>query len=146
MSNQEKSVEILSELLTSIKQRGYKKTLQALKVKGVNTPNSQSLPSFHSFVINNVCEVFDITTEELLTRRYVRGKQKYAIGFCVYYIYQDISIGEMQKSIFVNKNKTLLSKYRQIIIDLKDAHKSDQSLIDIKKTLDKRISSYMNKN
>jgi hypothetical protein len=39
----------------------------------------------------------------------------------------------------------LLSKYRQIILDLKKSHKADEKFITIKEKLDKKIQNFKKK-
>ena len=137
---QEETIEILEHLLKSIKVRGLKKTLCLVYVEGEGAVAGHD--NFTRFVLEVVSEVFGITIDELLNSRYIRGDIKYAIGFCVYYLYQEKTLGEISKKIFVNKNKTLLSKYRQMVCDLNAAHTSDAKYITIMKELDETIEYY----
>jgi hypothetical protein len=137
---QEETIEILEHLLKSIKVRGLKKTLSLVYVEGEGAVAGHD--NFTRFVLEVVSEVFGITIDELLNSRYIRGDIKYAIGFCVYYLYQEKTLGEISKKIFVNKNKTLLSKYRQMVCDLNAAHTSDAKYIAIMKELDETIEYY----
>jgi hypothetical protein len=137
---QEETIEILEHLLKSIKVRGLKKTLSLVYVEGEGAVAGHD--NYTRFVLEVVSEVFGITIDELLNSRYIRGDIKYAIGFCVYYLYQEKTLGEISKKIFVNKNKTLLSKYRQMVCDLNAAHTSDAKYIAIMKELDETIEYY----
>lgn len=142
--NQDETTEMLHELLRSIKIRGFRKTLNLLK-------NNQRKPveivePLDIFIINAVCDVFNVTQDELLNGKYLRGENKYAIGMCVYYLYENKSLGEIHKRIFINKNKTLLSKYRQLIFDLKPSYKEDVKILAIKTELEKRIENYKKEN
>jgi hypothetical protein len=137
---QEETIEILEHLLKSIKVRGLKKTLSLVYVEGEGAVAGHD--NYTRFVLEVVSEVFGITIDELLNSRYIRGDIKYAIGFCVYYMYQEKTLGEISKKIFVNKNKTLLSKYRQMVCDLNAAHTSDAKYIAIMKELDETIEYY----
>jgi hypothetical protein len=137
---QEETIEILEHLLKSIKVRGLKKTLSLVYVEGEGAVAGHD--NYTRFVLEVVSEVFSITIDELLNSRYIRGDIKYAIGFCVYYLYQEKTLGEISKKIFVNKNKTLLSKYRQMVCDLNAAHTSDAKYIAIMKELDETIEYY----
>lgn len=143
MSNEE-TIEILEELLNSVKARGFRKTLNVLKTEKQNTIHLNS--PYEKFVVETIAETFNLTINSLLFSRYVRGENKYAIGFCVYYLYDSMTLGEIHKKVFKNKNKTLLSKYRQIIYDLNKAHKTDHKYIDIKEILDQKIENYKKNN
>ena len=68
---------------------------------------------------------------------------KYAIGFSVYYLYQEKTLGYIGKNIFKDKNLTLLSRYRQMIFDLT---KKDLPYFDMKDKLDKKIENFKLKN
>jgi hypothetical protein len=57
-----------------------------------------------------------------------------------------MTLGEVHKKVFKNKNKTLLSKYRQIIFDLNKAHKTDHKYIEIKSELDNKIENFKQNN
>lgn len=139
---QDETIEVLDHLLKSIKVRGLKKTLSLIYVEGENSVGGYD--NFTRFVLEVVSEVFGITMDELMNSRYIRGDIKYAIGFCVYYLYQEKTLGEISKKVFINKNKTLLSKYRQMICDLNAAHTSDAKYVAIMKELDETIDYYKN--
>lgn len=138
--NQEETIEILNELLKSIKSRGFRKTINVLKTQ--NQKEVELTDPFDVFVIESVCSCFNITKDNLLYSKYMRGENKYAIGLCVYYMYENKSLGEIHKKIFINKNKTLLSKYRQIIYDLDPNHVEDQKILAIKKDIDTLINKF----
>jgi len=138
--NQEETVEILQELLKSIRIRGFKKTLNLLK-----TEQQQDVPisePFDKFVIETICEAFNTSEDDLINSKYLRGDNKYAIGLCVHYIYEVKSLGDIHKKVFRNKNKTLLSKYRQIILDLNPSHSEDKKILAIKIETDKKIEKF----
>jgi|688.fasta_scaffold01175_49 hypothetical protein len=138
--NQEETVEILNELLTSIRIRGFRKTINILKTeKKISVPLTDP---FEIFIIDTICESFNIKQDDLIYSKYMRGDNKYAIGLCVYYLYEKKSLGDIHKSVFKSKNKTLLSKYRQIILDLKEVHSEDKKILEIKKEIDKAIETY----
>jgi hypothetical protein len=142
MNNQE-TIEIIEELLNSIKTLGYKKTLNLLKVQKKKEVND--IDDFDTFVLDTIVKEFEITLDDLLYGRYIRGEVKYAIGFVVFYLYEKKTLGQIHKNIFKFKNKTLLSKYRQIILDLKKSHKADEKFITIKEKLDKKIQNFKKK-
>lgn len=139
---QDETIEVLDHLLKSIKVRGLKKTLSLIYVEGENSVGGYD--NYTRFVLELVAEIFNIPMEEMMNSRYVRGDIKYAIGFCVYYLYQEKTLGEISKKVFINKNKTLLSKYRQMICDLNAAHVSDAKYVAIMKELDETIDYYKN--
>lgn len=143
--NQEETIQIIEDLLDSIKNRGFKKTSQLLRVEQTIDLEPQ-LQEFDKFVIENVSKSFNIKFEELFYGRYKRGDYKYAIGFCVYYLYNIRTLGDIQKKIFKNKNKSLLSKYRRDVMELKDNNLQEEKYIKIKKVLDKKIKNFQNQN
>lgn len=138
--NQQNDIEILEELLSSVKNKGYKKTLNLLK--GFNEVQIDIIDPYDTFVIDLICNKFSITTDELVLDRYVRGDRKYAIGFAVYYLYQERTLGYICKHIFKNKNKALLGRYRQLIFDL---NKKDLPYFELKENLDKEVESFKTK-
>ena len=140
---QEETIQILEELLTSVKIRGYKKTLNVLKTE--TNKKIENLDEFDSFVIGVVSDELKIPVKDLLFSRYTRGDNKYAIGFCVYYLNERKPMGEIHKKIFVNKNKSLLTRYRQIIYNLNKSHKTDIKFLEIKNNLDSKIGKYKQK-
>ena len=135
--NQEETIEIVEELLKSIKTRGLKKTLTLLKVETNNT-------IVNPFVVNILEEIskeFNVLIDDMINGRYIRGDYKFAIGFSVYYLYQKMTLGEIHKNVFRNKTKTLLSKYRQMILDLDKSERVNKKYIDIKLQLDQKLES-----
>jgi hypothetical protein len=142
--SQEETIEILEELLNSVKSRGYKKTLTVLKTERLKKANLTT--PFEQFVVKSVADAFEITEDDLIFSRYIRGENKYAIGFCVYYLYDNASLGEIHKKIFKHKNKTLLSKYRQIVFDMRATNVVDKKFISIKTELDKKIENFKKNN
>lgn len=142
--SQEETTQILSELLKSIKTRGFRKTLNLLKTNRKVRP--EITDKFDLFLIKSVASAFDISEDELLEGKYIRGENKYAIGMCVYFMYENKSLGEIHKRIFVNKNKTLLSKYRQLIFDLRTNSKEDKRFLEIRTELENKIENYKKDN
>jgi hypothetical protein len=137
--SQEETIDILEQLLRSVKVRGLKKTLNIIKVDHDNS--SLILDEKVNYILDCVSKAFSISQNEIFNSRYVRGDIKYAIGFSVYYLYQEKTLGEIAKTVFKNKNKTLLSKYRQMICDLNELHISDAKYLKIKKELDSLIEN-----
>ena len=132
---------LLKELVSLVENKGYAKTLNILKdnnTKGyeVNDPND-------FLILEMVSKTFGISVDEIIKSRYSRGDMKYAIGFCVYYMYQGKSLGEIQKKVFKDRNKGLLFRYRQMIIELT---KKDLPYFDIKQTLDKEFENFKKTN
>jgi hypothetical protein len=89
---------------------------------------------------------FDITTDELLFGRYIRGEIKYAVGFAIYFLYENKTLGHIHKNIFKFKNKTLLSKYRQMIFDLNKSYKADEKFLSMKNVFETKIENYKKNN
>lgn len=138
--SQEETIQILEELLNSVKVRGYKKTLNSLKTE--THKKIEILDEFDAHVLKCVSSVFNIPTDDLLFSRYTRGDNKYAIGFCVYYLNERKAMGEIHKKLFVNKNKSLLTMYRQLIYNLNKSHKADSRFIELKNQLDQQILNF----
>lgn len=139
--NQNNELILLEELLSIVKNKGYAKTINILKKN--NSSVFELNNDYDKFVVNIVSETFEIESHDLLQSRYSRGSMKYAIGFCVYYLYQNKTLGYIGKNIFKDKNLTLLSRYRQMIFDL---NKKDLPYYEIKEDLDKKIENFKLKN
>lgn len=139
--NQQNEIILLEELLSIVKNKGYTKTLNILKKN--NSSIFEIENSYDKFVISLIADTFDMDSNELLQSRYSRGNMKYAIGFSVYYLYQEKTLGYIGKNIFKDKNLTLLSRYRQMIFDLT---KKDLPYFDMKDKLDKKIENFKLKN
>lgn len=139
--NQQNEIVLLEELMSLVKNKGYTKTINILKKN--NSTVFELDNEYDKFVVNLVSETFEIETHDLLQSRYSRGNMKYAIGFCVYYLYQNKTLGYIGKNIFKDKNLTLLSRYRQMIFDLT---KKDLPYYEIKEDLDKKIENFKLKN
>ena len=92
-------------------------------------------------IVLEVTKAFNISKEDLFYSRYERGELKYAIGFCVYYLYKYKTLGEIFKTIFKNKNKSQLSKYRQLIVELNPKIEQDKKYITLLEVLDQKIEN-----
>jgi len=139
--NQQNEIVLLEELLSLVKNKGYTKAINILKKNNSSIFNLDN--EYDKFVVQIIAETFELSTTDLLQSRYARGNMKYAIGFCVYYLYQNKTLGYIGKNIFKDKNLTLLSRYRQLIFDLT---KKDLPHFEIKEELDKKIENYKLKN
>lgn len=139
--NQQNEIILLEELISIVKNKGYTKTLNILKKN--NSSIFEIENSYDKFVISLIADTFELDSNELLQSRYSRGNMKYAIGFSVYYLYQEKTLGYIGKNIFKDKNLTLLSRYRQMIFDLT---KKDLPYFDMKDKLDKKIENFKLKN
>jgi hypothetical protein len=133
---EDQTLQLLDVLETHIKQNGIKKTISILSKK-----DSQNFfeDDYTNLVLKSICEEFSYNLDELIYSRYLRGDYKIAVGFCVYYLYQKISLGDISKHIFKNKHKTLLSRYKSLIENLNTKYKSDLPYIKIKDNLNKII-------
>lgn len=143
MNNQD-TIEILEELLNSVKTLGFRKTLNVLKIK--KRKDSVEMDEYDKFIMDMVIKDFDITIDELLFGRYIRGEIKYAVGFSIYFLYEKKTLGQIHKNIFKFKNKTLLSKYRQMILDLNKSSKVDEKFLLMKKEFETKIENYKKNN
>lgn len=143
MNNQD-TIEILEELLNSVKTLGFRKTLNILKIK--KRKGSVEMDDYDKFILDMIVKDFDITNDELLFGRYIRGEIKYAVGFAIYFLYENKTLGQIHKNIFKFKNKTLLSKYRQMIFDLNKSYKADEKFLEMKKTFETKIENYKKNN
>lgn len=132
------SPHVLDAISKYIKRFGVKRTLKHLSLENKNSKKLFE-EDYVNDVLTSVCESFSINIEDLLHSKYIRGDQKYAIGFCVHYLYPEKSLREICESVFINRNKTILSKYKNIIEHLNSKHKSDQKYLKIKEALDKKL-------
>jgi len=139
--NQEDTIELLEELLQSIRLRGYKKTIGLLKTDAAS--EDMELDPYQKKVLELVAVEFGMSWMDIVMGRYIRGENKYAVGFCVHYLYAQYTLGEIHKNIFKNKTKTLLSKYRNMILELNKNEKVSEikKIIEIKERLDSKIEN-----
>lgn len=136
------SLELFQTLANSVKKIGVEGTLKILRSKSKQVMIEDELVLK---VVEVVAEEFAIDLDELVYEKYIRGDNKYAIGFCLHYLYEDYSIGELQKKgLFKYKDKSVLSRYRQLVDKLDDKHKTDMPYLKIKDKLDKRIEEIKN--
>lgn len=134
---QSENINLLQKVLESVSRRGYKKTLDLLSFKVED--NIVLRKAKDKLIIAEVIKAFNISKDDLFLSRYERGELKYAIGFCVYYLYKYKTLGEIFKTIFKNKNKAQLSKYRQLIVELNPKVEQDKKYIILLETLNKII-------
>jgi hypothetical protein len=141
--NEESNIEILQHLLDSVRVRGYEETNEMLKV---DKPKEKlpHLNEYDKYVVAQVSKAFKLEPEDLFFGRYRRGAHKYALGLCVHLLYETRTLGEIQKKIFTTKNKSLLSKYRNDVLELNQKiypqyHAKIQALI-------KKIKKYKTSN
>lgn len=139
--NEEEIIEIFETLVDSVKTRGLDKTKQLLYVEKPKDFKPQ-LNDYERYVIDTVVKAFKIDVEDLFYGRYRRGNYKYAIGCCVHFLYEIQTLGEIQKKIFKNKNKSLLSKYRNDVLDLNE--KTNPEYYSKIQALAKKIKKYKN--
>ena len=136
---QEEVLELLGELTRNVEQNGYKKTLNLLKSQ---TKKPLTKPEgLTKEIIDVVLSHFSMTFEKLISVRYNRGDNKYIIGFCVFYLYGPMSLGSIHRDIFPTVSKSLLSRYKQLIMELNPKFDSDKKYCQVKDVLDKQIRS-----
>ena len=104
---QEENINLLQKVLDSVSKRGYKKTLDLLSFKIED--NIVLRKAKDKLIVLEVTKAFNISKEDLFYSRYERGELKYAIGFCLHYLYKYKTLGEIYKTIFKNKRKDLKS-------------------------------------
>jgi hypothetical protein len=134
---QNENIDLLQKVLESVSRRGYKKTLDLLSFK--IDDNVVLRKTKDKLIIAQVIKAFNISKDDLFLSRYERGELKYAIGFCVYYLYKYKTLGEIYKTIFKNKNKAQLSKYRQLIVELNPKIEQDKKYITLLESLNEII-------
>lgn len=137
----EETVEIIEELLKSVKTRGLKKTLGLLKTSG-NTQADLNDP-FDSFVVNEILQEFNMTYDELFFSRYIRGERKYVLGLCVHFLYNKRTLGEIRRSIVPTKTKQLLGRYRQIVLELDGKNPQHAKYVQFMAEMDKKIEKFL---
>ena len=125
------ALDVLNSLTAYIKQNGVEAAIAHL-----NTAPKELTDNYPKRVLHEVAYAFGMTTDTLLNAKYIRGDQKYAIGFCVHYLYPSLSITEISKSIFPQRDKAVLSRYKSVIEKLNPKHKSDKDYLKIKQDLD----------
>lgn len=138
--NREESLEVLYVLTKSLEVRGLTRTIKLLKTDSHD--DTTTISRYEKFVLKEVSSEFGIDSHELIHSKYLRANNKYALGLCVHYLYDDKSLGEIQKNIFKNRTKTLLSKYRRLIFDLRPNDPQEKKILAIKAKIDKKIQNY----
>lgn len=133
----DQTLDLLTVLQSHVKQNGIKKTIGILSEKDTSYTHYDE---FTKTVLSSVCEEFSYNIDELLYSRYLRGDYKIAVGFCVHYLYDKMSLGDISNHVFKNKHKTLLSRYKALIDNLNPKYKSDLPYIKIKDNLNKIIN------
>ena len=137
------TVDLVENLLESLRIRGFKKTSQILSVYGEESILEKDI--FVSFVVENVCKLTNVEMSQLIHGKYNRGEHKFAIGLCVYYLYDSYSLSEINRRLFVTKSKNLLSRYKAIVYNLNARFKADEGRIKIKKQMDEIVKKYNKK-
>lgn len=129
------SVELLQTLMNTVKKNGVQETIKLLRSK---IQPSEIDDKNITKVINAVCDEFSIDIDDLRFERYQRGDFKYAVGFCIYYLYGDYTMAKIINSgVFQYKHRSVLTKYRLLIEKLNSKYKNDIPYIKIKARLDK---------
>jgi hypothetical protein len=134
------SFEVFQAFLNILKKKGANETLKILNDKYDNDFGIKD--TYILNVLNLVCCEMAINLYDLLYEKHKKGDNKYAIGFCVYYLHKIYSYGEMKKhGVFVHKDTSLLSKYKSVIDNLNRNYKSDKQYIELKDKLDIEINN-----
>jgi hypothetical protein len=125
----------LETFVSYFKKNGYDKTMAALTIEDGKVTSFDD--PYINLVLNSVSEAFGMEVESLLYAKYARGDNKFAVGFCVYYLYKNMSIRDISDTIFISRHKTNISKYKILIESLNPKYKSDIPYLKIKDKLDK---------
>ena len=125
----------LETFVSYLKKNGYDKTMAALTIEDGKVASFDD--PYINLVLNSVSQAFGMEVESLLYAKYARGDNKFAVGFCVYYLYKYMSIRDISDNIFVSRHKTNISKYKILIESLNHKYKSDTPYLKIKDKLDK---------
>lgn len=134
------SFEVFQVFLKILKKNGVSETLKILNEKYDNDFGIKN--KYILNVLNLVCNEMSISLHDLLYEKHQKGDNKYAIGFCVFYLHKNYSYGELKKNgVFIHKHTSLLSKYKSIIENLNRNYKSDKQYIELKDKLDIQIQN-----
>jgi hypothetical protein len=137
MNNIDDSTRLIDALSLHIKTNGVEKTIKLLNYIG-STKNWLE-DDYTNLVLDSVSEALSISVDEFVNSRYLRGENKIAIGFCIYYLYEKMTLGEINRCIFKSKDKSLLSKYKTLIENLNPKYTTDVKYLKIKSILDKKL-------
>lgn len=134
------SFEVFQAFLNILKKNGSNGTLKILNEKYESDFGIKD--EYILNVLTLVCNEMSMSLHDLLYEKHKKGDNKYAIGFCVYYLHQNYSYGELKKNgVFIHKDTSLLSKYKSIIDNLNRNYKSDKLYIELKDRLDIQIKT-----
>jgi hypothetical protein len=128
--NNEETITLFEHLLKSLQTRGFKKTLKLIYVENEKSLDIEN--EHHKHIILSICKLFQVTYEQIKYGRYDRGEN----------LYPYISLNEMHKKYFIGRNKTLLSRYRQLIIDLNPKSQYDKFYLDKKEEIEKELGKF----
>lgn len=137
----EETVDILEEVLNSIRTNGVKRTLDLLKSSNSRKAVDITDP-LDNYIVGEILSRFDMTYDQLFFSRYIRGENKFVIGMCVYYLYRHRTMAYIKKKILPSKSKQLLGQYRKMIMDLKPSTPEHAKYVKIKAELDTAIEQY----
>jgi hypothetical protein len=135
--SQEIPLELFQTFINIFKKNGAEGTMKILN-KGKKDIEIED--SYVQSVLEVVASEFSMDLNDILYDKYVRGENKYAIGFCIYYLYKDYSMNDLRKlGVFENKDFSVLSRYRQLIENLNSKYEGDTLYIKTMSKLDKKI-------
>jgi hypothetical protein len=136
MNVEETSVEVFQAFINILKKNGIKKTMKIL-----NKADTIEIKDIYvSKVLNIVADEFSLNLKDILFEKYKRGENRYAVGFCLYYLYEDYSMNDLRKlGVFKDKDFSVLSRYRQLIEKLNPKVENDMIYIKTKSKLDIKI-------
>lgn len=136
MNVEDTSVEVFQAFINILKKNGIKETMKIL-----NKADTIAIKDIYvSKVLNIIADEFSLNLNDILFEKYKRGENRYAVGFCLYYLYEDYSMNDLRKlGVFVDKDFSVLSRYRQLIENLNPKVENDIIYIKTKSKLDIKI-------
>lgn len=134
--SEEMPIELFQAFINILKKNGIKGTMKILN----KADEIEIKDVYVSKVLHTIADEFSINLNDILYDKYKRGENKYVVGFCVYYLYQDYSMNDLKKlGVFVDKDFSVLSRYRQLIENLNIKIDNDITYIKTKQKLDLKI-------
>jgi len=136
MNVDDTSLEVFQAFINILKKNGIKETMKILH----KADSIEIKDIYVSKVLNTIADEFSLNLNDILFEKYKRGENRYAVGFCLYYLYKDYSMNDLRKlGVFVDKDFSVLSRYRQLIENLNPKVENDIIYIKTKSKLDIKI-------
>lgn len=136
MQKADKSVELFTEVLKTCNAIGYKKTLEATITARQNTQTQNEIQAKKDYnkqiIINEVCNVFNITEAELNRKHGKGGLRMDALMICCAYFrqHQKFDLKDISVLFETKPHISRVSRYCSFIFSLSDKNKPDKVLMD----------------